>query len=116
MKKLQLNSTSFVTGDKSLTLNYLSTLPTGLEISSRTIGTSKWIMLPVTLNTGDVIKEISISYRLSNSRSYISQIRLTAQESLDRTIVLHNDETDNILQYQLPIQVLFLIQRLMVIC
>lgn len=94
MKKLALHPAAFISGDATLTLKYPSAQSAGLEVSCKSAGSLKWIVLPVPVIKGDAIQEIVLNYRVTNSRSYISQIRLIEQNNPDSATVRHDDTTD----------------------
>ena len=94
LKKLMLNGIGFVTGEPTLKLNYPFVSHPGMQITATGTGDLKWVYLMLPLCKGDTIKAITITYKNSNARSFISQIRLVNQISPSPVGVIHDDGTD----------------------
>lgn len=91
---LWLSPTDFVTGDKSLRISYPSVAHPAVEIKTKTPGDLKWIYLGLRVPLDHDIHSIHVCYQLSNSRSFISQIRLAEMQAPDQAVVRHDDATD----------------------
>jgi hypothetical protein len=94
MKTLMMNGIGFVSGDPTLKLNQPQVSHPSIRINCSIAGDLKWIYLPLPLNRGDIIKGIKISYKNSNARSFISQIRLADMVGPDIAHVKHDDPAD----------------------
>lgn len=91
---LWLSPTDFVTGDKSLRISYPSVTHPAVEIKTTTPGDLKWIYLGLRVPPDHDIHSIHVCYQLSNSRSFISQVRLVEMQTPDQAVVRHDDATD----------------------
>jgi hypothetical protein len=94
MKSLMLNGIGFVTGDPTLKLNYPFVSHVGFQINASATGDLKWVSMMLPLNKGEIVNGIRITYRNTNVRSFISQIRLVELVSSNTAIVRHDDGTD----------------------
>jgi hypothetical protein len=65
-----------------------------IRVKSKRSGDLRWILLPLPIPTDLKIKKLSVCYQLSNSRSLISQIKLTEQKEPPSTTVIHDDSTE----------------------
>ena len=89
-----LSPTDFVSGDKSLKISYPSVTHSAVEIKTRALGDLKWIYLGLRVPPDHDIHAIHVCYQLSNSRSFISQVRLVEMQTPDQTVVRHDDGTN----------------------
>lgn len=91
---LWLSPTDFVTGDDSLRINYPSVTHPAVEIKATAPGDLKWVSLGLKIPPFHEINAIHVCYQLSNSRSFISQVRLAEMRTPDQALVRHDDGTD----------------------
>ena len=91
---LWLSPTDFVTGDKSLKISYPSVTHPAVEIRTKASGDLKWLYLGLRVPPHHDIHAIHVCYQLSNSRSFISQVRLAEMQTPDQAVVRHDDGTD----------------------
>jgi hypothetical protein len=89
-----LSPNDFVTGDPSLSLIYPSVAHAGVHVRASAVGDLKWISLGLRVPTRHEVVAVSIGYRLSNARSFISQVRLVEMRTPERAVVRHDDGTD----------------------
>jgi hypothetical protein len=90
-KTLFFTGLDLFTGDPSIFIEYHAST----HISVNELGDYKWVYVSLPLCKGAVIKEIKINYRVSNGRSYLSQIRLVEYTDSDSAVVKHDDGTDH---------------------
>jgi hypothetical protein len=55
------------------------------------VGDLLWVHLPVAVPSNVRIKKVVVYYRVSNERSYISQVRLKEEQIPPTALVLHDD-------------------------
>lgn len=91
---LWLSPTDFVTGDKSLRITYPSVTHPAVEVKATAPGDLKWISLGLKIPPFHEISAVQVCYQLSNSGSFISQIRLAEMRTPDQAVVRHDDGTD----------------------
>ena len=84
----------YVNGDPTLKLQYANVSFAHTKITCTSPGDLKWIDMGIEVPAGTIIKGIIICYQLSNSRSFISQVRLTEQTTPNVRLVHHDDPTD----------------------
>ena len=89
-----LSPTDFVTGDESLRIAYPSVTHPAVEVKATTAGDLKWISLGLKIAPFREIIAVHVCYQLSNSRSFISQIRLAEMQTPDHAVVHHDDGTE----------------------
>jgi hypothetical protein len=89
---LWLSPTDFVTGDSSLTLSYPSVTPTAV-VKARTAGELKWIHMGVNVPLYHEIQAVNVCYRVSNRRSFISEVQLVEMQTPDQSVLRHDDNT-----------------------
>jgi hypothetical protein len=65
-----------------------------IRLKSERTGDLRWIALPLTIPTDLKIKKLIVCYQVLNSRSFISQIRLSEQKEPPSATVIHDDPTD----------------------
>jgi hypothetical protein len=65
-----------------------------LEVRCNSTGDLKWISLPLLLPADRVIKNVRVCYQLTNSLSFISQVRLSKETLPPSALVVHDDGTD----------------------
>ena len=93
-KTLWVSPTDWVSGEATLRINYPSVERPATEITTTARGDLKWVFLGLHLPPCTEIKAVRINYQVSNSRSFISQVRLTEMTTPDRALVRHDDPTD----------------------
>lgn len=93
-KTLWISPTDWVTGDATLRINYPSVAHPATEITTTARGDLKWVFLALRLPPCTEIKAVRVCYHVSNSRSFISQVRLTEMKTPDQALVRHDDSTD----------------------
>ncbi len=91
---LWLSPTDFVTGDNSLKIIYPSATNPAVKIRSLNPGNQKWISLGLKIPPFQEINAIHVCYQLSNSRSFISEIRLVEFQTPNLPSERHKDDTD----------------------
>ena|SRR5437868_4104831 len=84
----------YVNGDPTLHLQYANVQFPCTKITCTTPGDLKWIDMGLDVPPGAIITGIIICYQLSNSKSFISQVRLTEQTTPNLRTVHHDDSTD----------------------
>jgi len=90
---LWISPADWATGEDTLRIRHLST-HFAAEITSTSSGTSKkWVHMGLRIPPGARIIAVRICYKLSHSRSYISEVRLIETKIPDQVNVLHNDST-----------------------
>jgi hypothetical protein len=94
MQTVWMSPTNFVSGDKSLKISYPSVTHPAVEIKTSTRGDLKWIYLGLRVPSDHEVHAIQVCYQLSNSRSFISQVRLVEMQTPDQSIVRHDDGTN----------------------
>jgi hypothetical protein len=94
MQNIWLSPTDFVTGDPSLQISYPSDSDPNTILTSTVTGGSKLISMGLRLPPNVKIEEVTICYQVSNSDSFISQLRLVEMDTPDHAVVRHTDETD----------------------
>ena len=65
-----------------------------LEVTCTSTGDLKWISFPLLLPSDRRIKKVLVSYQLTNSLSFISQVRLSKEVLPPSALVVHDDGTD----------------------
>jgi hypothetical protein len=95
MSKVYWKSANFyVNGDPTLKIQYANVSIPCTKITCSSPGDLKWINMGLDIPPGTIIKGIVICYQLSNSRSFISQVRLTEQTTPNIQLVRHDDPKD----------------------
>ena len=77
--------------DKNLTIKKYAD---SIHIYTTNPGDLQWIDLPLVLPSNVKIKKVMLYYKLSNSKSFISQVRLTETTKPSTALVKHDDGTD----------------------
>ncbi len=93
MQTLWLGPTAYVTGDPSLRISYPFVSHPGAVVTCTAPGDLKWISIGVALPQKAKIEQVIVCYEVSNSQSFISQVRLAEMETPDHATVLHDDPT-----------------------
>lgn len=91
---LWLSPIDFVTGDSTLKLSFPSVKHPAVEVKSKKPGDLKWVYMGLRLPPCSAIKAVRICYQLENSRSFISQVRLTEMQTPEQALVRHDDPID----------------------
>lgn len=89
-----LSPTDFVSGDPTLKISYPSVSNPSTVVTCTSPGDLKWISIGLRLPQDIKIEEVIVCYQLSNSQSFISQIRLLEMKTPDKATVIHDDGTD----------------------
>lgn len=93
-KTLWISPTDWVSGETTLQISYPSVAHPATEIMTTKPGDLKWVFLALRLPPCTEIKAVRVCYQVSNSRSFISQVRLTEMKTPDQALVRHDDPTD----------------------
>ena len=89
-----LGPTEYVTGDRSLRIEYPSVNHPGAIVTSKIAGDFKWISMSLRLPENATLEEVIVCYQVSHARSFISQLRLSEMGMPDHALVRHDDPTD----------------------
>jgi hypothetical protein len=93
MDTIWLSPTGFISGDPTLQISYPFVSHPGTVITCTAPGDLKWISIGLHLLPDAIIEDIIVSYELSSSQSFISQVRLTDMTAPNSATVLHDDPT-----------------------
>lgn len=89
-----LSPTDFVSGDPTLKTRYPSVSSPNTTVTCTSPGDLKWVSVGLRLPQNVKIEEIMVCYQVSNSQSFISQIRLVEMNTPNKATVIHDDGTD----------------------
>jgi hypothetical protein len=67
---------------------------TAVAVQSAIVGDFQWITMGLNLRSDQLIDSIIVCYQLTNSASYISQVRLTSMTTPDAAYIIVDDPTD----------------------
>jgi hypothetical protein len=93
METVWLSPTGFVTGDPTLQISYPFVSHPGTVVTCTAPSDLKWVSMGLLLPLNAKIEDVIISYEVSSSQSFISQIRLAEMKTPDHATVLHDDPT-----------------------
>lgn len=93
-REIWYNAINFVSGDPTLKIYQPYVAHPSVKINATSPGDLKWISMTIPTKPGKKIKGIRVCYQLTNSRSFISQIRLAEMITPDHAVVKHDDGTD----------------------
>lgn len=95
MQTIWFRHTEYFTLDPTLQISrlYSKYCPPSTIVTSKIVDDSKWISIRLSLPSNDEIKEVTICYKVSNPRSFISQIVLVEMPPLGNEIIRHDDQT-----------------------
>jgi hypothetical protein len=94
MQTIWLSPTDFVTGDPTLKMSYPFVSHPSTVVTCTIPGDLKWVSMGLPLPSEITIEEVTICYELSNSQSFISQVRLVEMTTPNQALVRHDDPTD----------------------
>lgn len=92
-KTLWISPTDWVSGDPTLRISYPYAAHLATEITATAPGDLKWVFLALRLPACTEITALRVCYQVSNSRSSISQVRLTEMKTPEQALVRHDDPT-----------------------
>lgn len=94
METFWLGPDDYVTGDPTLRIDhpYFDQPHTAIKCTKLT-GDPKWISMAIHLPPSARVEPLIVCYQVSNSRSYISQIRLSELSTPATARVRHDDRT-----------------------
>jgi hypothetical protein len=85
---------NFVPEDPSIIIEPYDGNPRAVRVTTPEAGDLQWIMLGLDLPTNVEIRSIELCYRLYDSTSYISAIRLTQMTMTEGSLIIWDDGTD----------------------
>lgn len=88
---LWFSPTDVVTGENALTVSHPSVKHPAVEITAKLPGDLNWIYLALEVAPYHEINAIRVCYQLSNTGTFISQVRLVEMQTPDVAIVRHDD-------------------------
>jgi hypothetical protein len=94
VQTIWLSPTAYVTGDPSLRISYPFVSHPSTVVTCISPGDLKWVSMGLPLPPNVQIKEVIICHQLSNSQSFISQVRLAEMTTPNQAVVRHDDPTD----------------------
>ena len=93
MHTTQFSPTGFVTGDSTLQIDYPSSSHPGVVVTCTAPGDQKWVYLGLQLDARVYVKEVTVSYQVTSTKSCIRQVRLVSMDTPDQATVVHDDGT-----------------------
>jgi hypothetical protein len=91
MQTIWLSPIDFVTGDPTLGISYPWAAHPSALVTCNAPGDLKWVSMDLKPPPDLQIEEVDICYQVSNSRSFISQVRLTEMTTPNQARVIHDD-------------------------
>ena len=93
MQTIWLSPTNFVSGDPTLRVSYPFVSHPSTIVSCTAPGDFKWVSMGLRLPPDAQIEDVIICYQVSNTSSFIKQVRLAEMTTPDHVTVIHDDPT-----------------------